>query len=112
MPNLNVFIDQPFNQGNNMININNEKLNTPMKSVCFKDDRDGTIHAVTLPFGSTVKYLIDNFYEKNPSYKFKKNLAFLYNACKINVNDMSKIENYFGGNLPIVLVTYDSIIGG
>ena len=36
MPNLNVFIDQPFNQGNNLININNEKLNTPMKSVSLK----------------------------------------------------------------------------
>ena len=104
MPNLNVFIDQP--------NINNEKLYTPMKSVSFKDDRGGAIHTVTLPFGSTVKNLIDNFYEKNPSYKFKKHLAFLYNACKINVNDMSKIENYFVGNPSIVLVTYDNIMGG
>ena len=95
-----------------MIKINNEKLYTPMKSVSFKDDRGGAIHTVTLPFGSTVKNLIDNFYEKNPSYKFKKNLTFLYNACKININDMSKIENYFGGNLPIVLVTYDHIMGG
>ena len=112
MPNLNVFIDQPFNQGNNMININNKKLYTPMIGVSFKDAIDGAIHAVSLPFGSTVKNLIDKFYEKNPSYKFKKHLSFLYNACKININDMSKIENYFGGNLPIVLVTYDHIIGG
>ena len=95
-----------------MININNEKLYTPKKSVSFKDDRGGAIHPVTLPFGSTVKNLIDNFYEKNPSYKFKKHLAFLYNACKINVNDKSKIENYFVGNPSIVLVTYDNIIGG
>ena len=112
MPNLNVFIDQPFNQGNNMININNEKLYTPMKSVSFKDAIDGKIYAVALPFGSTVKNLIDKFYEKNPSYKSKKHLAFLYNACKINVNDMSKIENYFVGNPSIVLVTYDNIMGG
>ena len=83
-----------------------------MKSVCFKDNRGGTTHTVALPFGSTVKNLIDNFYEKNPSYKFKKNLAFLYNACKMNVNDMSKIENYFVGNPSIVLVTYDNIMGG
>ena len=35
MPYLNVFIDQPFNQGNNMININNEKLKTSYEKRLF-----------------------------------------------------------------------------
>ena len=113
--NINFNAFQPFNQEMNIINNDNDNKikNVPKKTIMF-ESRDGKRINIVLPYDTTVENAINKYYESNPEIKKeRRNIFFIYNARKINVNDMSRtIKEFFEGNLIRVIVYDNKLIGG
>ena len=115
MQNLNFGMFQPFNPNINLIENNNNGniIEKVQKINIVFTNKKGEQTTITLPFGTTVENAIKSYYDYNPQLKTKNNVIFIYNAININVNDKTKIEEFFKNqNYVRVLVNYDDLIGG
>ena len=108
MPNFNIGMPLP-----NIILNNNVSKNIPRMNIIFKTTKNGTTTTFCLKHGTTVKEMIEKYCKEKGISLNDERFAFIYQAQKINKDDLTPIESFFEINPSTVIVndTYD-LIGG
>ena len=96
---------------NIMMNNNFDNMDEYM-IIKYTTDR-GNLFKLSFKYGTTVKEIIEKFCNENRILKDDNHLDFIYNAQKINKNDITAIEIFFkdNPNPNILVIDCNNIIG-
>ena len=101
-------------QNQKMMNIKTLDINKSkdkIQNVVFQTG--GIKNILTFPYGTTMKKVLEAYLIRRPEIKNKNNLKFIYNMQIININDETKVEDFFNySEMPKISVIYDDLIGG
>ena len=102
-------------QNQKMMNFDTLDINkskNEIQNVKFQCPR-GAIDSLTFPYGTTMKKVLESYLIRRPEIKNQNRLRFIYNMQIINVNDETKVEDFFKYDpTPKITVMYSELVGG